>query len=137
MSATVTLVSNSGSVGDKSFRSYGELLRWLADEHGWEFNRRKVNAAEVFLGIRYRDGEFRPAHVPFFKWTISAEQYTALVRLQDRYRSYLHHWAEVEPQWQDEKRVPYMDNSVELVQVNKWGGRRRVTVKAASGDACY
>ncbi|MFI1796594.1 hypothetical protein ACH427_04440 [Streptomyces sp. NPDC020379] len=56
---------------------------------------------------------------------------------QQRLRSLWRYVSEVEPEWQDEEKVAYMDNSVELVQVDKYGNRRRKTLEYPSGDACF
>ena len=139
MAVTLVAVFPGGRDEDKVFRSYPELLRWLTatiQQAGWH-----RTPATFYLGSRNRDGTVSgySLHVinqGVWRWRMTAEQLSTLLTLQDRYRRYCHYLTEVLPDWQDGERIPYMDNSVELIQTNRWGGTRTVTVIPPHGDLC-
>lgn len=63
--------------------------------------------------------------------------YSLLVKYWSRYSRFCHYIREVLPEWRDVEDTPYADNSVETVQINKYGQQRQVMKTAPHGDACY
>lgn len=151
MTVTIAPVVYSTAPGQKprvveplEFRSYGALLRHIAATGDDGMGRSGPRSPrDFFLGSRDRRTR-KPCgyslHVAR-RWLrdhqVSEADLDALMRLQERYRAYVHHCTEVMPQWRETSRIPYMDNSEEAVQTNKWGGTRRVMVTAPHGDLCY
>lgn len=130
---------------DKIFRNYSEALRWLADNnsrHG-----QKVNVLHFFVGSWRRGKNEGDAPVLslggayWFNrdlWTseVTQEQFERLAILQRRYRSFHQYLTEVAPEWKTVKTIPYMDNSMEEVQRDKWGNERTVMTTVPHGDVC-
>lgn len=126
-----------------SFASYGAMLRHIAAHgfHGgggprptprsWHLGLRDHRTGKPSGFSVHEAGRWLRHHAP------GEAELDALMRLQDRYRAYCHHVTEVAPQWRETDRIPYMDNSVEVVETNRWGGTRRRQVVAPHGDACY
>jgi hypothetical protein len=138
--SAVTLVSAGPSVEDKHFPCVADLLRWLAAEHGRHFSSRPANVKvhELYLGRRGTDGRFFAIHVPSFRWrTYGSDALDRADRLLRRYEGYRHYLTEVWPQWRTVETIPWMDNSVDEVQVDRFGNRRTVQTVAPHGDACF
>jgi len=134
---SITLVSKSRSEVDREFRSLGELLRWLAAEQAWNLGERSgTSPRDLYVGTRYRNGTFSPVHAAFFPWEIDPDLFGRLHDLQARYRKWVHYLTEVYPQWTDIETIPYMDNSVEVRQEDRWGNTRQVQTVAPHGDLC-
>lgn len=135
---SVTVLSRSRHCPDRTFRSYGELLRWLLDEHGREFSYstgREPGLAELSLGTE-RGGFFHPRHVPFFPYVMDAAVFGAADRMLRRYQRYRVYLTEEFPQWRTVRRISWMDNSTDLVQRDQWGNERTVQETAPHGDLC-
>jgi hypothetical protein len=57
-----------------------------------------------------------------------------LNRRYERFRKYV---VEIKPEWKIVKQIHYADNSIGIVEQNKWGEKRYKMIKAPSGDLCY
>jgi hypothetical protein len=119
---------------DMVFRSYSELLRWLV-------TTQDRSAATLYLGTIRPDGTLAPMGTHLInrlldRWRITPAQAVALVTVQSRYRRYCYYLTEVLPEWQDGERLSFMDNSVEVIQTNRWGGTRTVMAIPPRGDLC-
>lgn len=68
---------------------------------------------------------------------LTFEVWQKVARLSERYRRFVRYCKEVKPEWKTVDHVYYADNSIEAIQVDKYGNQRRVMVAAPSGDACY
>lgn len=137
---TVTLVSAWPSVEDKRFPCTADLLRWLAADHGRQFSCRSANVKvhELHLGWRGTDGSFHAAHAPWFNWkTYGSDAFDRADRLLRRYQQYRYYLTEVWPQWRTVQTIPWMDNSVDEVQEDRFGNRRTVQTTPPHGDACF
>lgn len=66
-----------------------------------------------------------------------AELWKEVYKLNERYKRFKHYVREVKPEWEFVKKIYYADNSVEVLERNKYGETRQRMVKAPSGDACY
>jgi hypothetical protein len=65
------------------------------------------------------------------------ETWIRVCALSARYHRFVGYVREVLPAWREIERINFMDNSIEAVQESRTGERRRVMVKAPSGDVCY
>lgn len=123
------------------FRSYSAVLRWLVTSmSGWSGT--KPSLSNLYLGSRDRNGAVSGGSLYQVNqriWThkLTAEQHVALIDLLRRYRMFVHYLTEIEPQWEVVETIPFMDNSVEEVQQDKRGNRRRVMTVTPHGDACF
>jgi hypothetical protein len=123
------------------FRSYSAVLRWLVTNmSGWSGVKPSLSA--LYLGSRDRNGTVSggalyQVNQRIWSHKLTAEQHVALIDLLRRYGKFVHYLTEIEPQWEVVQTIPYMDNSVEEVQQDKRGNRRRVTAVAPHGDACF
>lgn len=68
---------------------------------------------------------------------LTKDEHRKVAKLILRYQRFYHYCKEVSPHWQEIDRVHYADNSIESIQVNKYGEKRNVLVTAPHGDACY
>lgn len=86
------------------------------------------------LGISdsYCDYHWSWSHreMDFATWKLAA-------RLAHRYQRFCHYVTDVAPQWQEERKIHFADNSVESVQVSKDGRRRQVMDDGPHGDVCF
>jgi hypothetical protein len=80
---------------------------------------------------------------PFTRWEVTYDHIEAMRRAQHAYNERLHYWREVEPEWRPNPDVGvdgvigFADNSTELQEINKYGGRRHRMLVAPHGDACF
>ncbi|MQS17475.1 hypothetical protein F7Q99_36150 [Streptomyces kaniharaensis] len=125
-------------VDDVTFKSGMEMLHWAVKSrligrlgHG------PRTAATVYLGNPRDEYRAQRCVDAFPSRKVSTEAWNAMKRAQDRLQGLLHYLREVEPEWQDEGRIHYMDNSVVMAQRNKYGQRREVTLIQPHGDACF
>lgn len=123
-------------------RTAAGLLRWALKNRILAHRTGGVPYPERFedchLGSRDHDaGQDYHLVDTFAHYEITSDHLAAMRRAQARYNEILHYLREVEPGWREEKTIPYMDNSVERTEINKYGQRRKVTVTPPSGDACF
>jgi hypothetical protein len=125
-----------------TFRTPGALLRHLAATVGQSGHMRKPGS--FYLGSRDRAGKPLGYSVyvadGWLRWhKLGADELDAMMRVQDRYRAFVHYLTEVLPAWQEvpNSRVLYMDNSVEATERDRWGNTRRKIIDTPHGDACY
>ncbi|AEO93887.1 gp644 [Bacillus phage G] len=64
------------------------------------------------------------------------EIWADIYKLHERYRRFRYYMSDIKPQWKDVETIPYADNSVEVIQENINGERRKIMTKAPSGDIC-
>lgn len=57
-------------------------------------------------------------------------------RLNKRYKRFCHYVEEIIPQWRDIDKIYFADNSVETIQINRWGETRKVMIVPPHGDVC-
>jgi hypothetical protein len=138
----ITLEAQWKADGPVTFTSYSQLLRWLVDNaRSASTGGPKPTLLNLYLGSRNRDGTVSPSTLyrvnERLRYKITAEDLGAVFDLLRRYKSVAHYFAEIEPDWKVVETIPFMDNSVEEVQQDKRGNRRRVMTKPPSGDACY
>ena len=126
-----------------TFRTPGALLRHLAATVGQHGHKRSPGG--FFLGLRdYRTGKPSGFAVHeagrWLRWhKISADDLDRMMRVQDRYRAFVHYLTEILPAWQEVpgSRIHYGDNSVEATERDKWGNTRRKIITGPHGDICY
>lgn len=123
---------------DLTFRSYSDALRWMADHcHGSGYKR---TVSDLHFGKDANNWFTRAQFRDYFRsgrWRVTEEQATRIIALHQRYMSFCHYVQEVEPNWQEVERVYYADNSVEAIEQDKYGNKRRVYVTMPHGDACF
>jgi hypothetical protein len=134
--------------GDRTvtFRTAAGLLRWGLDNRVF---RRDTGGSpypkrfdDIYLG---RDGhpgmDYHLIDV-FTDWKITGEHLSAMRRALARYGEIVHYLREVEPEWRPDTSVSpdgeihWMDNSVERIEINKYGNKRTVRLAAPHGDVC-
>ncbi|WP_090739322.1 hypothetical protein [Paenibacillus sp. Mc5Re-14] len=71
------------------------------------------------------------------KDVMTNDEHKKVARLLLRYQRYCYYCKEILPQWREVDRINFADNSVEVVQINRYGEKRHVMVTAPHGDACY
>ncbi|MCC3766478.1 hypothetical protein [Streptomyces sp. UNOC14_S4] len=131
---------------DKVFHSGVEMLLWAirSGEIRLHLLRgggyRTTRVIEVHLIHLPGDSDWQVLHSTFYslhkyEWTI--EHWRAMYAAQQRVKELWHYISEVEPEWRDKEEVHYMDSSVAVIQVDKYGHGRRVMLEYPSGDACY
>lgn len=142
---SITLKGKHGRQ-DMTFANYSEALRWLADnnpQHGQRVNIHHFYVGSWRRGRNEGDAPILDPHGAYWfnqkLWTseVTDEQFRRLAVLERRYASFYRYLTEVAPQWETVMTIPYMDNSVEAVQRDRWGNERTVTVTAPHGDVCY
>jgi hypothetical protein len=123
------------------FGTVTELAEWAIRERVFDHRTGGVpyptRLEDVYLGSRNHDpGTDYYVIDRFAGWEVTPDHLAALrtekVRLQAEAEQ-----AEINAGWRTVEEIPYMDNSVEAIQEDKNGNRRRVTVKPPSGDACF
>lgn len=117
------------------FRSAADVLRWLSENTSQYGQRQPLE--RTFLTAPERHGAYHLKQDR--RLELSEDDYAHVYRVLTRYQAFCKHMAEVDPEWVDKEKIPYMDNSVELIQESrKYPGRtRRVTLVAPHGDACF
>jgi hypothetical protein len=116
------------------FKGAAHLLHWLAEntqQHGqWH------SVETYYLGRPDRYGAYCLKQEAGLE--LSKEDYAHAYRVLKRYKAFCKHMHEVDPEWVNGEKIPYMDNSVEVVQHSrKYPGKtRRVTLVVPHGDAC-
>jgi hypothetical protein len=127
-----------------TYRSTAQLLTFLASQ-ARGCGQLPLTPATVYIGsLDTVTGQAGGRSV----WTVNQlllgsgvqctrEQVTALITLADRYRRLVHYVREVWPVWRKTGSVEYADNSVEMIETNRWGGTRRRMALAPHGDLCY
>lgn len=65
------------------------------------------------------------------------EIWSDVYKLNKRHERFKNYIQEIAPEWKEVDRIYWADNSIEAVQENKFGDRRKVMVEAPHGDACY
>lgn len=136
MAVTVT---RTFSGEEKTFPTYTALWRWIVANNPQAGHHRTVG--HFYLGTLNHRGQVGASDLYWANqrlggWTVTADQLHALLRLQNRYRTYVHHLTEVLPEWRETGRIPWMDNSVDVIETNKWGCTRRRQIVAPHGDLC-
>lgn len=118
------------------------LLRWALNSRVFAHHVGGVpyptRFDDCYLG--YRDGDKgHDYHLvdTFSLHTITSAHLTTMRRAQRRYLEIVHYLREVEPEWQETRRISYMDNSVVAVETNKYGQTRNRAITPPSGDACF
>src|SRR5688572_23720522 len=99
-----------------SFRSAGDVLRWLA-------------ANDHHAGCRYTpDNVYLPMEPHGAYWlrertglTLDPADLARVRLIQRRYRTLLHHIREVAPGWRTVDRIHWADNSVDRVEEDRHG----------------
>ncbi len=119
----------------RTFASYPDILRYLTTCYQWGGAPAPRPVERVYLGTA-RDQWAHQRIDGFRHWDVPREVWERLHRLHTRYVAYLHYVREVLPEWRETTRIPWMDNSVESVQTDKWGNTRRVTLVGSHGDVC-
>lgn len=141
------MITIAGRYGRDSqeFRNYSDALRWLAANNTQHGQRQSLTSFHIGSWRRGRNpgdpAVLDPHGAYWFNrdlWTseVTPEQYERLAVLHRRYSSYRQYLTEVLPEWRDVETIPYMDNSIEVVQQDKWGNRRTVQTVGPHGDAC-
>lgn len=125
-----------------TFTSYSKLLRWLVDNvRSNSTGGPRTTLLNLYLGSRDRDGTVSASTLyrvnERMRHKMTAGHLGAVFDLLRRYKSLAHYFAEIEPGWKVVATIPFMDNSVEEVQEDKRGNRRRVMTKPPGGDVCY
>lgn len=122
----------------RTFRTAMGMLRFCVNNGAFRNVVRGGPLDRVYLG---RDGQGPGSDYQvvdaFFRFKITGEHLTAMRRAHARYLAALHYWREIEPEWREGASIPYMDNSVERVDTDKYGNKRRVTLTPPSGDICF
>ncbi|MER6687387.1 hypothetical protein [Streptomyces olivaceoviridis] len=126
-----------------TFRDAVTMFRWAIDSG--ELGARRMpygnRIADVHLSGRPGDSEAVRVYWTFesgsgnYRWT--AVHWDAMYAAQRRIRELYHYVTEVLPEWREESTVHYADNSTVRYEVNRYGGRRSVTVVGPSGDVCF
>lgn len=57
-------------------------------------------------------------------------------RVATRVARMVHYVKEIEPEWREVDRIWYADNSIEAIQEDNRGNRRRVMIESPHGDFC-
>ncbi|GAA4600221.1 hypothetical protein GCM10023194_81280 [Planotetraspora phitsanulokensis] len=120
---------------DMEFRSAADVLRWLAANTQVHGSRRSVK--DYWLTSPEDHGDYwlhQRTHL-----RLSKEDYARVYRLQKRYRQYVRHMEEDDPEWEDGEKTYWMDNSVDVEQHSrKYPGLTRTRqLVGPHGDACF
>lgn len=131
----------------RTFHTGAGLLRWALDErlmwHRTGGQPYPTRFDDMHLG---RPGDRTSMYRmidSFCRWEFTEEHRTAMQRAAERYREIIRYLREVEPEWQPDTsvsvdgKIHFADNSVELHQINKYGGKRHLMVEYPHGDVCY
>lgn len=124
---------------DKTFRSYGELLRWIVANNSRHGHRSTPEDFYLGSGQAHSFGySLYSINQTLFYWKITAEDFRTLMAVQLRYRGFLRYLREVRPEWRELEggRTYWMDNSVDITEVDKDGNRRTRQITAPHGDLC-
>lgn len=131
----------------RTFLTGAGLLRWALKERLLEHRVGGVPYPKRFddkwLGEPGRPGSDYGMIDTVCRWKFTPELREAMQRAQQRYMQLVHYLREVEPEWRPDTSVSatgeihWADNSVELYEINKYGGKRRRTLLAPGGDACF
>lgn len=132
----------------RTFITAAGLLRWALNErvfrHGVGGVPYPERFGDVHLGWRDHDKGYDYQLIDTFtRWKITGDHLAAMRRVQRRYGEIVHYLREIDPEWRPDTSVsatgeiPYMDNSTEVHEINKYGGKRRRTLVAPGGDACF
>jgi hypothetical protein len=116
------------------FRSAADVLRWLSENSQQHGSHRSVQ--DYYLGKPDEHGAYWLRDRSHLE--ISKEDYAHVYRVQRRYRAYVRHMEEVDPEWVDGNKTHWADNSVDVVQHSRKypGATRRVQLTAPHGDVC-
>lgn len=71
------------------------------------------------------------------KHLLTFEQWQKVAKLSYRYKRYCHYVEEILPEWEETGKIYWADNSVEVIQRNKFGEKRTVPISAPGGDICF
>lgn len=119
---------------DIPFQSLGALLRHIAHSCNPGGHHRKVE--DWYLPRPHSHGAYWFAQDTGLR--LDDDTYARLYQLHQRYRAFCRHMREVDPEWEETKRIPYMDNSVEVIETSrKYGTTRTRQIVAPHGDACF
>lgn len=132
----------------RTFHTAAGLLRWALRERVFRHNVGGVpyptRFDEIHLGYKDHDKGYDYHLIDsFVGWKITGDHLAAMRRAQRAYAERLHYRREIAPEWKPDMSVSptgevhYADNSVELHEVNRDGEKRRRTVVAPHGDACF
>lgn len=131
----------------RTFHTGAGLLRWALRErllsHGIGGRPYPVRFDDKWLGEPGRPGSGYGMIDTFCRWKFTPEHRETMQRAAARYREIVTYLREVEPEWRPDTDVSptgeihYADNSTELHEINKYGGRRRRVLVAPGGDACF
>lgn len=72
-----------------------------------------------------------------FHWYFTFNEYQEMAKLLARYQRFGKYVREILPEWKTVKRIGYADNSVEEIQVDRFGNKRKRMIVGPGGDACY
>jgi len=86
---------------------------------------------------RYLSGFHFEDHLKWIVSDLTRAQLKAAKSLFARYYRFYNYMKETSPRWKEVGRDHFADNSIESVQVDKYGNHRRVMVLGPGGDACY
>jgi hypothetical protein len=131
----------------RTFHTGAGLLRWALNERLLEHRVGGVpyptRFSDKWLGEPGRPGSGYGMIDTFCRWKFTPEHREAMQRAAKRYKEIVHYLREVEPEWRPDTSVSatgeihYADNSTELHEINKYGGKRHRMLAYPSGDACF
>lgn len=132
----------------RTFHTAAGLLRWALRERVFSHHTGGVpyptRFDDKYLGHRDHDKGYDYHLIDTFaRWRITGDHLAAMRRVQRRYVEIVHHLREVEPEWRPDTTVSetgeihWADNSVERMEINKYGGKRVVRLVAPHGDVCF
>lgn len=125
------------------------LLRWALNNrvfrHGIGGLRYPQLFDEKWLGSRDGDVGYDYHLIDTVsRYKITSEHLTAMRRARARYAEIVHHYREIDPEWEPDTSVSptgyahFADNSTEYYEVSrKYGIKRRRVVVSPAGDACF
>lgn len=68
---------------------------------------------------------------------VTRTEYEKIMKLIARYQRFRNYVEEIAPEWRTIDTIYWADNSIEDIQVNKYGERRKVTRVGPWGDVCF
>lgn len=113
-----------------------------------DYNPSSIAKLIRFIQIRgafYYAGHNRPLYqvwtegsFEFFhgKNCITRTEYEKIMKLLTRYQRFYTYVKETSPQWKKVREIYWADNSIEELQINKYGEERTIMIVAPHGDAC-
>ena len=99
----------------------------------WDWMNREV----ARIPLKHPDGSVYAHKIASEPTMFNYNNWKKFCEFARRYRRFYYYLTEILPEWKETKKINYMDNSVEVEEVDKNGNKRQRMTVSPHGDLCF